>query len=167
MTIKRCFLGGVLSVCLIGTSASAADATNQPPRISIVSPPNGAVFVGSPDVLLVAGVKDTDGTVQTVEFFSDGTSLGVVTNRFPGPVVVDPPGPSFELQAFPDDLLDFVCIEPFHLVWRDAPAGHHVLTAVATDNLGASTTSAAVEITVLDNSLPPIVTVIATDQIGR
>lgn len=166
MTIKRCFLGGVLSACLIGTSASAADATNQPPRISIVSPPDGAVFVGSPDVLIVAGVKDTDGTVQTVEFFADGTSLGVVTNRFPGPVVVDPPGPSFELQAFPDDLLDFVCIEPFHLVWRDAPAGHHVLTAVATDNLGASTTSAAVEITVLDHSLPPVVTVVATDPIA-
>ncbi|PYJ99041.1 MAG: hypothetical protein DME23_10610, partial [Verrucomicrobia bacterium] len=89
-----------------------------------------------------------------------------MTNRFPGPVVVDPPGLIVGVRAFADDLLDFVSLNPFRLAWPHAPAGHHVLTAVATDNRGASSTSDPVEVTVLDYSLPPIVTVRATDPIA-
>src|SRR5438132_8529668 len=166
MTTNPSFLGGLLSFLLVGAQVLAADASNQPPQVKIVSPPDGAVFVQSSDILILAGVKETDGPVLTVEFFADGASLGVVTNCFPGPVVVDPPGLIVGVRAFADDLLDFVSLNPFRLAWPHAPAGHHVLTAVATDNRGASSTSDPVEVTVLDYSLPPIVTVRATEPIA-
>jgi chitinase len=42
---------------------------------------------------------------------------------------------------------------PYGINWSNAPAGSHALTAVATDNSGAATTSAAISITV---SAPPV-----------
>src|SRR2546430_13004483 len=166
MTMNPSFWGSLLSFLLVGAQVLAADASNQPPQVKIVSPPDGAVFVESSDITILAGVKDTDGPVLTVEFFADGLRLGVVSDRFPGPAVVGPPGLIVGVRAFDDDLLDFVSFPPFHLSWHDAPAGHHVLTAVATDNRGASSTPDSVEVTELDYSLPQIVTVTATDPIA-
>jgi len=138
MTPNPSFWGGLLSILLAGAQVLAADAGNQPPQVRIVGPPDGAVFVEPSDIMILAGVKDTDGTVLTVEFFANDASLGVVTNRFPGPVVMDPPGLIVGVRAFSDDLLDCVSLNPFRLTWHDAPAGHHVLRVVATDNRGAT-----------------------------
>src|SRR4029077_11681810 len=102
---------------------------------------------------------DTDGWVRTVEFFDGTNSLGVVTNY---PILIEP------LNTAPTDI-DFPLpwpVNPFTLVWPDAPPRHHVLTALATDNLGSSAKSEPVEITILEEPIQPVVTVIATDPIA-
>ena len=170
---KQSYRAGIVSVLLVATRVVAADITNQPPQVKIFSPPDGAVFAESSDILVLAAARDPDGVVQTVEFFADAKSLGVVTNP---PMTLDTSlsldgaanlgGATANSDVTADVFLDRIPINPFHLVWHDAPAGRHILTTVATDNSGASAVSAPVEILVLDHMLPSIVTVIATDPVA-
>ncbi len=134
--------------------------TNLPPVVSIVTPTNGQVFysgvvcppclTNNPPCLLpcyvvqanipiCAYASDPDGYVTTVEFFANGNSLGVRTNCVP--------------CANP--------VNPFCLLWSNAPPGNYVLTAVATDNGGASTVSPPVNISIVTppppTNRPPVV----------
>jgi hypothetical protein len=128
--------------------------TNLPPEVSIAYPADGAVFYAPVNIPIVALAKDLDGFVTNVEFFADGVSLGLATN----PVTTLPPigGP------FPP-LLPMPPYRPYVLVWTNAPTGPHALTAQATDNGGASTLSAPVNVTVKTGpppqptNFPPIV----------
>jgi hypothetical protein len=59
----------------------------------------------------------------------------------------------------------------FVLVWSNAPLGGHVLTAVATDNDGASSVSPRVDITVLPSpppptNRPPVINIFAIDPLA-
>src|SRR5262249_400684 len=91
---------------------------------------------------IVAQARDYDGQVVSVEFFEGTNSLGLVTNH---PSLLSPDRP------------------PFHLIWSNVPPGHYVLTAEATANAGASTRSNPVEIKVVERTLPPVVSIVATD----
>jgi len=136
---------------------------NAPPRVALVNPPDGAVFEAPADILLVANASDVDGWVHTVEFFEGTNSLGIVTNN---PLLLDPTraaGDSFGTADNFEIELIVRPINPFQLKWPDVPAGHYVLTAVATDNQGAATKSDPVEIKVVEQPEPPVVTVSATD----
>ena len=104
--------------------------SNQPPTAAITAPANGATFTAGANITLTANAADSDGTVAKVEFFRGATSLGSKTSA------------------------------PWSVVWSNAPAGSYVLTAIATDNAGASTTSSAVNITVSpasNDTTPPSV----------
>ncbi|NII06472.1 glycosyl hydrolase family 18 protein [Luteibacter anthropi] len=104
--------------------------SNQPPTAAITAPANGATFTAGANITLTANASDSDGTVAKVEFFRGATSLGSKTSA------------------------------PWSVVWSNAPAGSYVLTAIATDNAGASTTSSAVNITVSpasNDTTPPSV----------
>jgi len=158
------------------------EPTNRPPTVSLINPPDGSIFEAGDDILLVARAFDRDGRVRTVEFFAGTNSLGIVTNR---PLLsataspLDPlADPTFDLDP---DSFPFLDLAPnptpgpipipipgdlFRLVWSNAPPGHHVLTAVATDNEGASTRSSPVEIKVLEQPPRPIVTVRAPDPLA-
>lgn len=130
---------------------------NEPPKVSIVSPPDGAVIPGPTDVKLVAAPADVDGWVKSVEFFEGTNSLGIVHNP---PIVVDPNRDS----SLVDVEMEFRRpIYPFQLTWSNVPPGVYVLTALATDNDGASTKSDPVEIKVIELPQQPIVTVVASD----
>jgi hypothetical protein len=113
---------------------------NQPPVVSLVTPRNGARFRAPARISLVAQASDPDGTIAKVEFFSGTTSLGVgtasarVDNESDGEGDGENGGQGRNGQYF--------------LVWSRVPAGSYTLTAVATDNLGASSTSAPVKVTV-------------------
>jgi hypothetical protein len=120
-----------------------------PPAVSITGPPNGSVFAAPVDVRLSAVASDPDGSVSSVEFFAGSTSLGVVTNW----VVVDPLPGSCPLPG-----------QGFLFVWSNAPPGTNiVLTAKATDNGGASTTSDPITITIAQKppptNVPPFVSI--------
>jgi len=122
--------------------------TNIPPHVAISYPSNGQSFAAPANIPLVALAGDPDGYVTSVEFFAGTNSLGLVTNW----VVVDPPfPPGFR----PGD-------RAFLLQWTNVPVGSYVLTAVATDNGGASTISSPVDITVQAVQRPPLVTIMAT-----
>lgn len=145
---------------------------NQPPKVAVISPPDGAVFVAPVDIRIAAEAHDGDGWVRTVEFFADGTSLGIVSNhpwildpiRLPlaevegGPVII--PGPIPEPIPVP------IPINPFSIVWANVPPGEHELTAKATDNAGASSTSQPIKIKVTEPSFEPVVTVVARDPLA-
>jgi len=92
---------------------------NIPPTVSIISPLNGATFNVSGSVVILASASDSDGTVSKVEFFNGTRKLGEDTSS------------------------------PYSFDWSNVPAGSYSLTARATDNNGAITTSSAVSVIVV------------------
>jgi hypothetical protein len=109
-----------------------------PPRVAIAQPEPGTVFRAPADVRVEVVARDPDGYVPRVEFFADGQRIGVREVFF---LIPPPPGES----------------QRFDWVWSNAPVGLHVLTAVATDDSGLSSTSAPVEIRVREvPSLPRV-----------
>ena len=66
------------------------------------------------NITLNAAAADSDGTIQQVAFFANGAPIGTVMTS------------------------------PYSFTWNNVPAGTYTLTAVATDNHGAMTTSAPV-----------------------
>jgi hypothetical protein len=91
---------------------------NAPPSVSLTSPAAGASFTALATVPLTATASDSDGSVAKVEFFQGSTLIGTATSA------------------------------PYTATWANVPAGSYTLTARATDNLGATTTSVGVAITV-------------------
>ncbi len=106
----------------VGTSAAITVTVTSPntaPTVNITSPANNATVNGTPAIIsITANAADANGTVSKVEFFN-GTTL-----------------------LFSD------AIGPYEYSWTGVEAGTYTITAVATDNGGASTTSAPVVITV-------------------
>jgi hypothetical protein len=122
-------------------------ATNLPPSVSIIEPGNGAVFYTPTNIQILAKAGDPDGSVTNVEFFAGTNDLGKGL-----PVVLDPPG------------VNGVTGLVYLFNWLNPSPGNYPLTAVATDNGGASTTSDAVNITVLQGpptNIPPVVRIIS------
>jgi hypothetical protein len=91
---------------------------NAAPAVALTAPSDGAVFPAPADIVVSADASDSDGSVAEVAFFSDGAPIGTDSTA------------------------------PYSITWTTATPGAHILTAVATDNLGAATTSTPVDITV-------------------
>jgi len=87
--------------------------------VSLTSPTSGATFTAPASITLTATAADSDGTIQKVDFFHGGTNL-----------------------------IATVTTPPYTFTWTGVTQGSYTLTAVATDNLNAATTSAPVNITV-------------------
>ena len=103
------------------------DNVDDPPTVAITSPAAGAVVQGG-SVALTASASDDRG-VKQVEFFVDGTSVGVDSNGADG----------------------------WSVAWNSTTVGDgaHSLTAVATDTASQSSPSGAVALTV-DNTAPSV-----------
>jgi RHS repeat-associated protein len=87
-------------------------------------------------ITLQATASDTDGSIAKVEFFAGPSKLATMT------------------QA------------PYVFSWHAVPAGTYILTARATDNAGASTTSTAVTITIAEQAAGNKVYFIETDHLN-
>jgi glucose/arabinose dehydrogenase len=109
----------VLRIKWVGTTPPP---TNNPPAISISSPSNNSTFTAPATIPITATATDGDGTVAKVEFFQGSTKLGEDTTAGAG--------------------------NQYTFSWTNVGAGSYSLTAKATDNQGASTTSSAVNVTV-------------------
>lgn len=110
-------------------SVTVGANVNAPPTVTITSPSNNAVFTVPASVSIEATALDSDGTIVSVQFLDGATLLGNATG-----------------------------VNPYTLV-ADLDPGSHALTAVATDDQGASSTSAIVNVTVSAPNLPPSVTI--------
>ena len=99
-------------------SLVVTNADNVAPTVGYTIPTNGADYAVGAAIALAATGLDSDGFISKIEFYQGATKLGE------------------DLSA------------PFTFSWTGATAGSYTLTAVATDNDGATTTSAAVGITV-------------------
>lgn len=96
---------------------------NLSPTISITSPSDGLSIKEGVAISINTIASDLDGSVTVVKFFDGSTKLGEDT------------------------------VAPFNFVWNGASIGNHQLTAEATDNLGAKSTSVAVAVSVTEEKL--------------
>ncbi|HEY5915019.1 MAG TPA: Ig-like domain-containing protein [Verrucomicrobiae bacterium] len=104
---------------------------NAPPSVAITNPVSGTVFTVPAAVTIQAVAADSDGTITKVQFFDGATLLGSSTNG------------------------------PYGITVLLSSLGDHGLTAVATDNRGAVTSSAVVPVTVQPGGMPPTVAIIS------
>ena len=111
-----------------GASASSASVsisvtsttTNTPPIVSLTAPANGSSYTVDTNIGLAANASDPDagGSVGRVEFWANGDKLGEDTTS------------------------------PYTVTWVPQAAGSYSVAAKAFDNVGASTVSAAVSVTI-------------------
>jgi hypothetical protein len=99
-------------------TVAVAIRANAPPQVALVAPAGGARFLAGSPITLAATASDGDGSIAGVEFYDSAARIGAV--------------------AAP----------PFTLTWVGATPGTHSLTAVAIDDLGASASSAPLEVNV-------------------
>jgi Big-like domain-containing protein len=101
----------------VTTSTAITVISNSPPAVAITSPPNNAMFAAQSNITIDANASDADGTISKVDFYQGTNLIGTDTTA------------------------------PFSINWNDVAAGSYLLTARATDNRGAVTTSAATAVT--------------------
>ncbi|WP_224994424.1 Ig-like domain-containing protein [Cesiribacter sp. SM1] len=111
----------------VGTSSQVrvfvAAANNQAPTVSISAPEEGASYIKPATIAITADAADADGSVYKVEFYNGTTLLST----------------------------DYT--SPYSYNWAVSTPGEYTITAKVYDNGNLSSTSEAVAITVLDNSI--------------
>jgi hypothetical protein len=133
--------------------------TNLPPSVSLVLPANDSSFLSRPNILLAATASDSNGWVTSVQFLANGSSLGIVSNYPFGAFPLQP----LVIRESHGSVLPMpqgARAKRFQFVWTNVPPGLYTLTAVATDNAGLQTTSAAVGVQVTTNLPAPNVRMI-------
>lgn len=110
--------GTVFYIDNLRSLTAATAPANVAPTVSLTSPTNGATFTAPASLTLTATAADADGSVSQVAFYNGSTLLGTDTSS------------------------------PYTYAWTGVAAGTYSLTARATDNAGAVTTSGAVNVTV-------------------
>ena len=106
------------------TSTAINVVVNALPAVSITSPVSNAVFNAPANFTITANASDTDGAITKVDFYRGATLVGTATTA------------------------------PYSVSLSGLAAGTYSLTAVATDDRGATTTSTVVSIRV--NALPAV-----------
>ena len=117
------------------TYTDVGAAGNAPPAVSLTAPASGGSGSLGVAINLTASASDADGSISGVEFFENGVKIG-----------------STDTSA------------PYGLSWTPATLGVRSLTARATDNQGASSTSSVVTLTIAAASAdtqPPLVALTA------
>jgi hypothetical protein len=96
---------------------------NVPPTVSITGPASNTSFTAPASVTITANAADVDGTVSNVQFYNGTTLLGSDATV------------------------------PYSFTWTNVAAGTYTITAKATDNKGATSTSSAITVVV---ATPPV-----------
>jgi len=104
---------------------------NLSPLVDLTTPTNGAYFLAPAQIALAATASDNDGTVVKVEFFANGVKIGE------------------DAEA------------PYTAVWNNPAFASYLLTAVATDDQGGTTTSVEIPVVVYDTVGTPVAKVTA------
>ena len=91
------------------------NATNTPPVVTISNPRKGNKYENPATITIDAVASDPDGTISKVEFYSGEVKLVELTSA------------------------------PYTYTWKDVKPGIYSITAIATDNLNATTTSLPIE----------------------
>ncbi|GAA3995360.1 hypothetical protein GCM10022408_02250 [Hymenobacter fastidiosus] len=108
---------------VLGPTTGNNTPTNVAPTVSLTAPTTNTSVTVNTALALTATAADTDGSVTKVEFFNGTTKLGEDTTA------------------------------PYGLSYTPNAAGTLSLTAKATDNAGATTTSSAVTVTVTSTTV--------------
>jgi hypothetical protein len=116
-----------LSDGLATVAVLATELENIAPMVSIVTPTNTASFLAPASIFITAGASDSDGTISKVEFFEGTNKLGETLNL------------------------------PYSLSWINDTAGTYILTAWATDQLGAVTVSDPIAVSITNAVPSPVI----------
>lgn len=108
---------------------------NQPPKVTLTSPTSGFLTTLGLTVNFAATASDQDGTITSVRFLANGSSVGSGTAPVP---------PSTSWTA----------------TWTPTSASTYSVVAEATDDVGNVSTSAPATVTILAN-LPPSIALTA------
>jgi hyaluronate lyase len=106
---------------------------NSAPSVSLTSPADGVSFMAPASITLTAAATSPTGAITTVDFYNGATLIGSDNNA------------------------------PYAYTWMNVAAGSYNLTARATDNSGAVSTSAVVAATVTSSAVTYTNTYTATD----
>jgi Bacterial Ig domain/Carbohydrate binding module (family 35)/Secretion system C-terminal sorting domain len=87
------------------------------PTVSLVSPGRDTTVADTSAIHLIASATDADGSIVSLEFLANDTSIGTIT------------------------------MEPYEVTWTNVPSGLYTMTVIATDNDGHRRTSDPVRIT--------------------
>ena len=98
---------------------------NSAPQVSVTAPTNNASYMVDQQFALKANASDSDGSVAKVEFFVNGSLVATENTA------------------------------PYETTTSISTVGFYDITAVATDNDGATKTSSIVKVTIDDDSNPP------------
>ena len=115
-----------------------ATPANTAPTVALTAPSNNAAVVQGNSITLSANASD-DGSIAKVDFFDGTTLIGSDTTA------------------------------PYSLPWATSTAtttGVHSLTAVATDNLGLQSTSAAISVTVNTTTSNPSPVLLSQNKVA-
>lgn len=96
----------------------SSQSVNVAPSVSITSPSNNASFTLPASISINANATDSDGSISKVEFFRGADKIG-------------------------EDVTS-----PYSITWTGMAAGTYSITAKATDDKGATTTSSAILVSV-------------------
>src|SRR5690606_31065986 len=94
------------------------NSRNVSPTLKLTNPEANATFTAGATISLAANASDSDGSISKVEFYNGNTKLGEDTSS------------------------------PYSFNWTNVQPGTYTLTARATDNRSATTTSSSVTIRV-------------------
>lgn len=97
---------------------SVSVVSNAPPAVTLTAPSAGGHYFAPATIVLSATALDTDGSIGRVDFHANGALAGTATTA------------------------------PYSVVWDGVSGGAYSITATAVDNLGRTTTTPAVTITV-------------------
>lgn len=122
------------SIVAVGTDGSGITTTStpvnitvtKPPTVSIINPSDGALFPSLYNINITAKAMSAEGSIDKVDFYANNVLIGTARD---------------------------VGTDQFMMTWRRLPDGVHILTAVATDELGVTRKSEPVKITVSDSDL--------------
>ena len=103
---------------------SPTPTLNLPPAVVLGSPITGSSFLTRSIILIEAMASDVDGRVTKVEFYKNGVFIGADTSS------------------------------PYTLSWSCVSSGSYSLTAKATDDLGATTTSPGIWVNINTSPKP-------------
>jgi YD repeat-containing protein len=102
-------------------STDVPTTNNNSPTVTISDPQSSTTFTSGSTIVIDATATDNDGTVSKVDFYQGATLLGTDTSS------------------------------PYTFIWNNIPSGGYSLTAKATDDNGAVTTSSAVTVNVVNS----------------
>ena len=110
-------------------SGGGSGPVNTAPQVSLTSPQSGTKFnLGAP-ITITANASDPGGSVSKVEFLMNGTTVIGTDNT-----------------------------APYSVTWTPSGAANYNISARATDNLGMSTTTPLIAVSVVSTNTPPQVT---------
>ena len=100
------------------TKTGFITVTNDPPKVRLTAPAPGLIYRLGAPLSVEAEASDSDGSVAKIEFFANALKLGEARSA------------------------------PWTVPWVPATEGEVVLTAVATDNVGGTSTSEPVSVSI-------------------